>query len=215
MKDREHIKRSVEALLFAADGPVSMNLLKALLGMEETEAVEEAISTLRREYEGRSFGLVQVAGGYQLYTRPEYGELVKELYKGRKLPKLSPQALETLAIIAYKQPITRIQIEQIRGTSGEGVVSTLLERGLIRRVGREKGVGRPILYGTTREFLRYFQLRDLSDLPEPENAKIAKAAEEIAKTAEENAKGAKEMAENAKAANENAKGAEETKEGEG
>lgn len=178
MRDPEHTKRSVEALLFAADGPVSMNLLKALVGTEETEAIEEAISTLRREYEGRSFELVQVAGGYQLYTKAEYGGLVKELYKGRKLPKLSPQALEALAIVAYRQPITRIGIEQIRGTSAEGVVSTLLERGLIRRVGREKGVGRPILYGTTREFLRYFQLRDLSDLPEPEIAENAEAAEE-------------------------------------
>lgn len=165
--DHHEIRRSVEALLFAADRPLSLKELKTLLGASEMKAIREAISALKEEYEGRSFQLMFLAGGYQLYTRPEYVDLVNQLYRGRKPPKLSPQALETLAVVAYRQPVTRIEIERVRGVSVEGVLSTLLERRLIQMVGREKAVGRPILYGTTKEFLRRFQLKDLRDLPQP------------------------------------------------
>ncbi len=165
--DHDEMRRSVEALLFAADRPLSLKELKTLLGTREIKAIREAISALKEDYEGRSFQLMFLAGGYQLYTRPEYVDLVNKLHQGRKPPKLSPQALETLALIAYRQPVTRIEIERVRGVSVEGVLSTLLERRLIQVVGREKAVGRPILYGTTKEFLTHFQLRDLRDLPEP------------------------------------------------
>lgn len=189
--DSEQIKRSLEALLFAADTPLSLKVMKSLLDVKDVRQVKEAISALAEEYERRSFQLIFLAGGYQLYTRPEYVYLVKRLYRGRKLPKLSPQALEALAIVAYKQPVTRIEVERIRGVSVEGVLGTLLERRFIQAVGREKGLGRPILYGTTNEFLRHFQLRDLSDLPTPENAKAAKETAEDA----ENAKDAEEKQE--------------------
>ncbi len=122
---------------------------------------------MNREYEeqGRSFFIQEVAGGYQMATKPRYARWVRELYKGRRLARLSQPGLETLAIIAYRQPVGRPDIETIRGVNSDSVIATLLERNLITVVGKDTKVGRPILYGTTPEFLRYFGLRDLSGLP--------------------------------------------------
>ena len=130
-------------------------------------SVREVLDELEREYrEGeRSFGIRQVAGGFQIYTNPAYADWIKKLFGPRREAKLSVPALETLAIIAYRQPITRTEIEFIRGVNAEGVLSTLLERGLIRTMGRKDVVGRPIIYGTTRYFLKNFGLNSLDELP--------------------------------------------------
>ena len=165
--DRTEQKRIVEALLFAADFPVATSRIKALVEGLEREELKEMVEELNREYEeqGRSFWIQEVAGGYQMATRPHFARWVKELYKGRRLARLTQPALETLAIIAYRQPVGRPDIETIRGVNSDSVIATLLERNLITVVGKDTSVGRPILYGTTPEFLRYFGLKDLSGLP--------------------------------------------------
>lgn len=163
----EEQKRIVEALLFAADFPLTITHIKGILGNEKVEKINEILSQLNIEYEreGKSFFIQEVGGGYILSTRPEYSRWVSELYKGRKPPILSQPALETLAIIAYRQPVSRPDIEQIRGVNSDSVIATLLERNLITVVGKAETVGRPILYGTTLQFLRYFGLNSLSALP--------------------------------------------------
>ncbi len=165
--DRTEQKRIVEALLFAADFPVATSRIKALVEGLEREELKEMVEELNREYEeqGRSFWIQEVAGGYQMATRPHFARWVKELYKGRRLARLTQPALETLAIIAYRQPVGRPDIETIRGVNSDSVIATLLERNAITVVGKDTKVGRPILYGTTPEFLRYFGLKDLSGLP--------------------------------------------------
>jgi segregation and condensation protein B len=165
--DKSEQKRIVEALLFAADFPVAGSRIKALVEGLEREELKELVGKLNREYEeqGRSFWIQEVAGGYQMATRPHYARWVRELYRGRRLAKLTQPGLETLAIIAYRQPVGRPDIETIRGVNSDSVIATLLERNLITVVGKDTKVGRPILYGTTPEFLRYFGLKDLTGLP--------------------------------------------------
>lgn len=165
--DRTEQKKIVEALLFAADFPVAVSRIKALVEGVEREDLRTMVEELNREYEeqGRSFWIQEVAGGYQMATRPHFARWVKELYKGRRLARLTQPALETLAIIAYRQPVGRPDIETIRGVNSDSVIATLLERNLITVVGKDTRVGRPILYGTTPEFLRYFGLKDLFGLP--------------------------------------------------
>jgi segregation and condensation protein B len=165
--DRTEQKKIVEALLFAADFPVAVSRIKALVEGLEREDLRTMVEELNREYEeqGRSFWIQEVAGGYQMATRPHFARWVKELYKGRRLARLTQPGLETLAIIAYRQPMGRPDIETIRGVNSDSVIATLLERNLITVVGKDTSVGRPILYGTTPEFLRYFGLKDLSGLP--------------------------------------------------
>jgi segregation and condensation protein B len=165
--DRTEQKKIVEALLFAADFPVAVSRLKAVVEGLEREDLNTMVGELNREYEeqGRSFWIQEVAGGYQMATRPHFARWVKELYKGRRLARLTQPALETLAMIAYRQPVGRPDIETIRGVNSDSVIATLLERNLITVVGKDTRVGRPILYGTTPEFLRYFGLKDLSGLP--------------------------------------------------
>jgi len=165
--DRTEQKQIVEALLFAADFPVAVSRIKALVEGLEREDLKTMVEELNREYEeqARSFWIQEVAGGYQMATRPHFARWVKELYKGRRLARLTQPALETLAIIAYRQPVGRPDIETIRGVNSDSVIATLLERNLITVVGKDTSVGRPILYGTTPEFLRYFGLKDLSGLP--------------------------------------------------
>ena len=165
--DKTEQKKVVEALLFAADFPVATSRIKALVEGLEREDLRTIVEELNREYEeqGRSFWIQEVAGGYQMATRPHFARWVKELYKGRRLARLTQPGLETLAIIAYRQPVGRPDIETIRGVNSDSVIATLLERNLITVVGKDTSVGRPILYGTTQEFLRYFGLKDLSGLP--------------------------------------------------
>ena len=167
--DPEEVKPIVEAVLFATDIPLSLGRLEALVGNGRSAAIREAIEHLNQEYweQGRAFFIAEVAGGFQMATRTQYGSWVKKLFLGRTETRLSPAALEALAIIAFKQPVIRAEIEAIRGVNSGGVLGTLLERGLIRITGRSEALGRPLLYGTTKKFLRYFGLNTLSDLPKP------------------------------------------------
>jgi segregation and condensation protein B len=166
----DELKAIVEALIFASPEPVTVKALAKLLEGETADNIEAAIGSLREDY-SRPGGLqlVEVAGGYQIVTRPELHEWVRRLFHEHTTKKLSVSALETLAVIAYKQPITAPEITEIRGVNAAGVVSTLMERKLIKIVGRKQVVGRPFLYGTTREFLERFGLNDLSDLPKVED----------------------------------------------
>jgi segregation and condensation protein B len=160
----------VEALVFASPDPITLKQLCKVLDTEPKEEVVAALAELGRQY-AKSGGLqlVEVAGGYQIVTRPELHEWVRRLFHERTTQKLSVQALETLAVIAYKQPITAMEITEIRGVNTTGVVGTLLERGLVKIAGRKQVVGRPFLYSTTREFLDRFGLKDLTDLPKVED----------------------------------------------
>jgi segregation and condensation protein B len=160
----------VEALIFASPEPLTMTQLTKLLDTEPKEELQAAVAELQRRYE-RSGGLqlVEVAGGYQIVTRPELHDWVRRLFHERSAQKLSVQALETLAVIAYKQPVTAAEITEIRGVNTSGVIGTLLERGLVKISGRKQVVGRPFLYSTTREFLDRFGLKDLGDLPKVED----------------------------------------------
>jgi segregation and condensation protein B len=164
------LKAIVEALIFASPDPVTPKALGKLLDTETREDIDAALEALKADYE-RPGGLqlVEVAGGYQIVTRPELHEWVRRLFHERTTQKLSVAALETLAVIAYKQPITAPEIAEVRGVNAAGVVSTLMERKLVKIVGRKQVVGRPFLYGTTREFLERFGLNDLSDLPKVED----------------------------------------------
>ena len=160
------LKRIVEALLFAADFPIQLDRMVEISGAGRAE-VREAIKDLDKQYsEGQSaFAVTEVAGGWQLYCRPEYSKWIRELHKGRVPSKLSQAALETLAIIAYKQPLVRAEIEVVRGVDSSGVLSTLLKRNVITIAGRAPGMGRALMYRTTKEFLRYFGLNTITDLP--------------------------------------------------
>ena len=164
------LKAVVEALVFASAEPLTPKMLYRLLSNETKEDVSAAINSLRADYMDRP-GLqwVEVAGGYQITTRPELHEWVRRLFHERSTQKLSVQALETLAVIAYRQPVTALEITDIRGVNTSGVLSTLLERHLIRIVGRKNVVGRPFMYATTKEFLVRFGLKDLGDLPKIED----------------------------------------------
>jgi segregation and condensation protein B len=166
MMTNDEAKRIVEALLFVSDKPVSIDALREVLGDVEPTLIRSLVEELNQEYREsrRSFGIKEIAGGFQMLTDPRYGEWVTKLYK-RPPDRLSGPALETLAIIAYRQPITRAEIEAIRGVNVDGVIHTLEERGLIRTRGRKDVPGRPILYGTTNEFLQHFGLRSLDELP--------------------------------------------------
>jgi segregation and condensation protein B len=164
------LKAIVEALIFASPEPVSLKTLTRMLESEPKEEIQAALEALKQDYD-RPGGLqiVEVAGGYQIVTRPELHEWVRRLFHERTTQKLSVAALETLAVIAYKQPVTGPEIAEIRGVNTGGVLGTLMERKLIKIVGRKQVVGRPFLYGTTREFLERFGLNDLSDLPKVED----------------------------------------------
>jgi segregation and condensation protein B len=164
------VKAVVEALIFASPEPMTPKMLFKLLAEEPREDVLKAIEALKADYENRpGLQMVEVAGGYQIVTRPDLHEWVRRLFQERSTAKLTVQGLETLAVIAYKQPITALEITEIRGVNTSGVLSTLLERHLIKIVGRKNVVGRPFLYATTKEFLIRFGLKDLHDLPKIED----------------------------------------------
>ena len=164
------LKAIVEALIFASPEPVTMKMIYKLLSEEPKEDVLAAVRALAADYEQRpGLQVVEVAGGYQIVTRPELHEWVRRLFHERSTQKLTVQGLETLAVIAYKQPVTTAEISDIRGVNTSGVLSTLLERHLIKIVGRKNVVGRPFLYSTTKEFLIRFGLNDLTDLPNVED----------------------------------------------
>ena len=166
-------KQIVEALLFAADEPVSARRLAAMID-GTTGSVADLVRDLNAEYlrEERAFHVQEVAGGYRLVTRPEFATWVADLRASDSSPRLSQAALETLSIVAYKQPVTRAELESIRGVTVDGVLKTLVERELVRITGREEGMGRPLLYGTTDYFLEYFGLPSLDALPRPDELEI-------------------------------------------
>jgi segregation and condensation protein B len=160
-------QRIIEALLFSCDVPLTFMRVKELIGEISVEDFAADVEELERFYQGsgRAFGIARVAGGVQLNSRPEYSSWIRRLMKDRLRTRLSRSALETLAIIAYRQPLARAEIERIRGVDSEGVLGTLMERGLVTVGGRATTVGRPLLYVTTQDFLRHFGLNSLDDLP--------------------------------------------------
>jgi segregation and condensation protein B len=164
------LKAILEALIFASPEPLTPKAIYKLLDAEPREDVLAALAALKQDYE-RPGGLqlVEVAGGYQIVTRQDLNDWVRRLFHERTTQKLSVQALETLAVIAYKQPLTALEVSEIRGVNTSGVLTTLLERHLVKIVGRKQVVGRPFLYATTKEFLIRFGLNDLNELPKVED----------------------------------------------
>ncbi|HEY5648627.1 MAG TPA: SMC-Scp complex subunit ScpB [Nitrospiria bacterium] len=166
MEDHE-LTAILESLLFVSGEPISVERLTEALDGVKPMRVRDALDALAENYNasGRGLQIVEVAGGYQIATRPECAPWIRALEKVRAATRLSKSALETLAIAAYKQPVTRGEIELVRGVDSAGVLKTLMDRRILKIVGRREGVGRPILYGTTQEFLKFFGLKDLSELP--------------------------------------------------
>jgi segregation and condensation protein B len=158
-----NLKPVLECMLFVSPQPLMVAHVAKSLEIDEG-LVDQAIHELRLDYGGRGLQILRIAGGYQMCTRPEFADHISKLLKPERM-KLSRAALETVAIIAYRQPITQPEIEAIRGVNSDGVVRTLMERNLIKQVGRRETAGRPMLYATTDEFLNHFGLNDLSQLP--------------------------------------------------
>jgi segregation and condensation protein B len=186
--EREDIKSILESVLFIADGPVPLQRLREVIDGAPEEEIRSALDELRDELEGsrRGVRLVEVAGGFQMRTPKVNADWVKKFLRGRPA-RMGRATLETLAIIAYRQPITKAEIEAIRGVDVDGVINTLLERDLIRTVARKDVPGRPFLYGTTPKFLELFNLKDLTDLPtlkEMEEVTLPEVALEEELTAE-------------------------------
>ena len=174
-----NLDAAIEALLFSSDQPLPLSLFAESLEAEPADVIE-TLTRLGAAYAARGAGveLREIAGGWQFVTAPDQAEWVGRMLRGKRRMKLSRPALETMAIVAYKQPVTKGEIESIRGVDASAVLATLLERNLVTIRGRSKVVGRPLLYGTTQEFLEYFGLRDLSELPRPEELKALVAARE-------------------------------------
>lgn len=165
--DQQELKGILESLLFVAHDPLTVDRLTSVVGGPPKAVVDQAIRSLQDEYDqdGRGLRISEVGGGFVMVTRADCAPWVKRLHKVKAAPKLSRSAIETLAIVAYKQPLVRSEIEQIRGVESSGVLRTLLDQKLMRIVGRKDVPGRPILYGTSKQFLERFGLRDLRDLP--------------------------------------------------
>ncbi len=161
------MKRDLEAVLFATDAPLGMPRLRAIFPEATAQQLRDVLAELQADYDraGFAFAVVEFGGGWQVATRPDYAPLVQRLHGARRYVRLTKAGLEVLAIVAYRQPITRIDIEDIRGVQSSGALATLLERNLVTVVGRAETVGHPILYGTTREFLNHLGLKGLSQLP--------------------------------------------------
>jgi segregation and condensation protein B len=163
----------LEALLLSTHSPLTAGRLAELLELDTTKPVRRAIKSLNEQYEstGRSFRVEQVAGGYQILTLPEFGDALKKLHQREADAKLTKAALETLAIVAYKQPVLRADVEAIRGCACGETIRSLMEKHLVKIAGRAEEPGRPILYGTTKRFLELFGLNNIRDLPQPESKK--------------------------------------------
>ena len=161
----DDLKRILECLLFASESPLSLDRLSVLLDRPKSE-LKPILNELVIDFEQAGFGfqLAEVAGGFQFRTRQDYAPWVRKLSKERPF-RFSQAALETLSMVAYRQPVTRSEVEYLRGVDSGGVMKTLLEKGLVRILGKKDVPGRPLMYGTSRKFLEYFGLRDLGDLP--------------------------------------------------
>jgi segregation and condensation protein B len=164
--EREELKSIVENVLLAADQPINATeLSKIFLDGTDKDQLQPILDELREEYNSRNLQIMEVADGYQLCTRHEYNDWIRKYLKLDRSSRLSQPSLDTLSIIAYKQPLTRQEVDDIRGVDSSGVLKTLLEKKVIGPAGRKKVPGRPIMYRTTQKFLEYFGLKDLSDLP--------------------------------------------------
>ncbi len=179
----DELKNIIESLLFVSEDPLTVDQIRKVVKTADPKAIREALGSLSTDYDrrGGGFFMAEVAGGYQLRTRPEYNEYIKDLLQPSP-PRLSKAALETLAIIAYKQPIIRADLEHIRGVDSGGVLRLLLKRKLIRVLGRKEIPGRPLIYATTKRFLEVFDLKDLRDLPTPKEIEElgSEASDELA-----------------------------------
>ncbi len=182
-----HIKGVVEALLFISEKPVTLEQIREVLETVNGAEIKDVIKNLQDEYQQRDSGMVivEIAGGYQMLSSPNHAMAIRSFLKTRHKEKLSKPALETLAIVAYKQPISRIDIELIRGVNCDGVVAHLLAKSLIKIVGRKEVPGRPFIYGTTKEFLEYFGLRSLNDLPKLEDITLLEPPAEVTQPEEQ------------------------------
>jgi segregation and condensation protein B len=177
--DTETLKRAVECILLVSGGPVRAQQLRDALGTSD-DVIAGVLADLTREYDDHGLHIQEVAGGYQLVTRPAYADYVQRFLQLEHQETLTHAQLETLAIVAYRQPVTRAEVDAVRGVRSEYVLERLLDRYLIREVGRRPTLGRPILYGTTEAFLRHFGLRDLSSLPPLVNHDPRNALEAVA-----------------------------------
>ena len=173
-KSPDEIKRIVEALLFAVQEPISVRKISEIIEGTEAKEIREVIQQLREEYDTHDmvFQIEEIANGFQLLSRPEYHEWISKIRKKSGESKLSQQALETLSIIAYKQPIIRADIEAIRGVQSGQMIRTLVEKSLVKITGRDEVLGRPLLYGTTTKFLDHFGLKSIKDLPKVEDLEM-------------------------------------------
>jgi len=179
--EENNFKSAIEALIFASDKPATIEQIKKVLGIAEASSVRKSIDELKAEYETQNRGLriIEIAGGFQMIASTAFSPFLKKLFKYRYSDKLSKPALESLAIIAYKQPLTRTEIESLRNVNVDGVMKSLLDKNLIRICGRKKIPGRPFVYGTTRQFLEHFGLKSLDDLPKMDDfTALAKEIEE-------------------------------------
>lgn len=169
--DENNLKSAVEALIFASEKPITLDQIKKVLEIPDNPTINKIIQELTAEYAGQNRGIrvVEVAGGFQMITANTFAPFLKKLFKSRNSDRLSKQALETLAIIAYKQPLTKAEIESLRNVNIDGVMKSLLDKNLIRICGRKKVPGRPYVFGSTREFLEHFGLKSLQDLPKIED----------------------------------------------
>lgn len=174
IQDPERAKQVIEALLFASSKPMTVQELRKVLRGLTPKQIENSVSELQQAYDqqGRSFQIVEIAGGYEIVTRKQFAPWILKVELQKKARQATQSALETLAILAYKQPITRAEIEDLRGVDVSGVMTTLMERGLIKITGRKEVPGRPFLYGTTEKFLEHFGLKSLQDLPSIEEIKV-------------------------------------------
>ncbi len=167
----DNIKSVVEALLFASEHPVTIEQLKIILGNLEPSEIRLKLEELKSEYaqSNRGIRITEVAGGFRMITAPDFAQFIRKLYKERHVERLSRPALETLAIVAYKQPVTKLEIGLLRNVNIDGVIKSLLDKNLIRISGRKKAPGRPYVFSTTRQFLEYFGLKSLEELPKMED----------------------------------------------
>lgn len=167
--DLDNLKPVVEALIFAADEPLPLKQIKALVEDTTDKDIQKVIDQLNVEYSqaNRAISVNMIGGGYQMVTRPKYAPWIRKFFQKRIQTRLSHAALEALSVIAFKQPVSRVEVDAIRGVNSDGVIRTLLERKLITMAGRADGPGRPLLYKTTQEFLQHFGVNDLADLPKP------------------------------------------------
>ena len=169
---RDELKSIIENILLAADQPVHVGELeKIFLNTAEKKDLQLILEELKEEYQSRNLQILEVADGYQLCTRHEFNDWIRKFLKLDRSSRLSQPGLDTLSIIAYKQPLTRQEVDDIRGVDSSGVIKTLLEKKVIGPAGRKKVPGRPIMYRTTQKFLEYFGLKDLNDLPTLEDLK--------------------------------------------